>query len=259
MTKLTSLSVLCLAYNEEENVGWAIPRLTKLAEDMADDHEIVVVTNARSADRTNEVLAEMQSADGRIRPVNQPAGIRGYGPAFAFGLTQLRKEFAFHTDIDGQFDFDDLRRAVELQAATNADLVHFNRRHRKDPLERKIIGLGFKTLVHALYDCPVWDFDSAFNLFRTSFSKRIPIAANSGMAVPEFMIRMKRLGAKIVTGWTIHRVRRAGKPVWEVTTRSRGIILPDSGIVVANLRDIWRLRGIPGGRLPRARKKVGAL
>lgn len=238
---LPSLSILCLAYNDEENVRWAIPELQRLASAVTSDYEIVVITNAASKDGTNTFLAECSASDPRIRAVNQPPGTRGYGPAFGFGLSQLTKEFAFHTDIDGQFLFNDLFRAIEMQAATNADLVHFNRHRRKDPLERKIIGLGFKTLVHLLYRCPVWDFDSAFNLFRTSFVRNMRITSNSGLAVPEFIIRMSQAGAGIAVDRTEHQPRRAGKPVWEVHPAGK-LILPDAGIVKANLRDIWRQR-----------------
>ena len=100
---LPSLSILCLAYNEEENVRWFVPQLVNIAERIANDYELVVVTHPHPSDRTNELLAEFSSANPRIRPVNQPPGTRGYGPAFALGLTQAQKEFAFHTDIDGQF------------------------------------------------------------------------------------------------------------------------------------------------------------
>ena len=240
--RLPSISILCLAYNEEENVQWAVPQLVRIAAEVAEDYELVVVTNQASKDRTNSILVEFATANPRIRPVHQPAGTRGYGPAFAFGLSQLRKEFAFHTDIDGQFLFNDLFRAIEIQRRTNADFVHFNRHRRKDPLERKIIGLGFKTLVHLFYKCPVWDFDSAFNLFRTSFLRNMTINSTSGLAVPEFMIRMSQMGAKIVTGKTEHQPRRAGKPIWEVKPAGIGIILPDLNIVKACVDDIWRQR-----------------
>jgi len=239
---LPSLSILGLAYNEEENVRWAVPRLVTLAEKITDDYELVIVTNLASKDGTNSALAEFASFNPRIRPVPQPAGTRGYGPAFAFGLTQIRKEFAFHTDIDGQFLFDDLFRAIEVQRTTNADFVHFNRHHRKDPLERKIFGLGFKILVHFFYACPVWDFDSAFNLFRTSFLRDMAINSTSGFAVPEFMIRLRQAGAKIVTGKTEHQPRRAGKPVWEIHPGGVGVILPDMKIVKKCMEDIWHQR-----------------
>jgi glycosyltransferase involved in cell wall biosynthesis len=243
---LPSLSVLCLAYNEEENVRWAIPLLLSTAEEFTDDYEIVVVASRASRDATNEILEEFHRTNPRIRPVVQPPGTRGYGPAFAFGLTQLQKEFAFHVDIDGQFNFADFARLVAVQQKTEADLVHFNRRHRRDPWERKFYGLGFKLLVHTFYDCPVWDFDSAFNLFRTSPARGMQLASNSGMAVPEFMIRLKQQKARIVSGWTEHQPRRAGKPAWEVP--SGGVILPDAGIVRACFADLWRLRGILGTR-----------
>jgi glycosyltransferase involved in cell wall biosynthesis len=223
-------------------VRWAVPELVAIAQKVTDDYELVVVTNPASTDATNSVLAQFAGANPRIRPVPQPAGSRGYGPAFAFGLSQVRKEFVFHTDIDGQFLFNDLFRAIEVQHKTNADLVHFNRHRRKDPLERKIIGLGFKTLVHLFYKCPVWDFDSAFNLFRASFLRDMTVTSNSGLAVPEFIIRMSQRDAKVVTGKTEHQPRRAGKPVWEVKPAGIGIILPDLKIVTANLKDIWRQR-----------------
>lgn len=245
---LPGLSILCLAYNEEENLRWALPQLLALAARITEDYEIVVVAHPQSADGTNAYLKESSALDGRVRPVEQPDGTRGYGPAFAYGLTQLRKEFAFHTDIDGQFVFSDLLRAVEIQNKTNADLVHFNRHRRKDPWERKIIGLGFKILVHSFYECPVWDFDSAFNLFRTRFLKEMNLRSNSGMAVPEFLIRMGKMGAKVVVGKTEHQPRRAGKPAWEVKAPAGGIILPDFGIVKANLHDIWTQRKALGWR-----------
>jgi glycosyltransferase involved in cell wall biosynthesis len=244
--KLSSLSVLCLAYNEVDNVRWALPHLARIAGEVAEDYEIVIITHPNSDDGTKEAINEFAKSNHNVRYVDQPKGVRGYGPAFKFGLTQLNKDFAFHTDIDGQFNFDELPRAVELQQSSDADLVHFNRRQRQDPIERKIIGVCFKILVHTFYRCPVWDFDSAFNLFKTRISKQISLQSDSGMAVPEFMISFGRHSTKIAKGWTQHQPRRAGRPAWE--RPAKGIILPDSGIVLANLLDIWRLRKIEGSR-----------
>lgn len=256
MERLPSLSVLALAYNEEENVRWAIPRLVAACEAVADDYEIVFITHPQSTDRTHEAIDEVRTLNPRVRYVDQPPGVRGYGPAFAFGLRQLVKEYAFHVDIDGQFPFDDLPRAVALLQSSGADVVHFNRRHRKDPLERKIIGLAFKLMVHAMYRCPVWDFDSAYNVFRTSLLRDVRIASTSGMAVPELFVRIGVNGARIRSGWVEHQPRRAGTPAWEVP--STGIILPDRGIVLANLRDIWGLRTIRGARFAWLLRRTGA-
>jgi glycosyltransferase involved in cell wall biosynthesis len=246
---LSSLSILCLAYNEEENIRWALPQLQSLLDQTTNDGEIVIVTHPKSADGTNEFIRSESQKDQRIRACPQPENTKGYGLAFAHGLKQLSKDFTFHVDIDGQFLFQDLFRAIELQKAADADLVHFNRLRRKDPLERKIIGLVFKMLVHSLYRCPVWDFDSAFNLFRTKTIKDIQIKAMSGMTVPELMIRIGQKTEKIVVGWTEHQPRRAGKPLWEVRSPMVPFILPNADIVKANLRDLWLLRKTLGSRI----------
>jgi dolichol-phosphate mannosyltransferase len=249
--RLPGLSVLSLAYNEEDNIRWIVPQLVEMAGRFTDDYEIVVITHPQSIDRTNEVLAEFNRDNPRIRPIDQPQGVRGYGQAFAFGLTQVRKEFTLHFDIDGQFLLGDFPRMVALQRATNADLVHFDRRHRKDRFERLFAGFVFRLLVHGMYKCPVWDFDSCYNLFRTAFLRDMRLEARSGVAVPEFYIRMGQLGARVVCDTYEHQLRRAGAPAWEV--KSFGIVLLDRSIVRANLADIWRLRHIPGSRFFRTK------
>jgi glycosyltransferase involved in cell wall biosynthesis len=222
-------------YNEASTISDTLGQLIDVGERNARELEIVLVLFEGSTDGTNEVVRAAASRDPRIHPVVQPSHLAGYGRAFRQGIYAARNEFVFQTDADGQFDFNELSRAVTF--IPEYDYVHFNRGGRNDSRERLIVGRCFSLLVRLAVSGPDLDFNSAFKLFRRDILDRFTLNCESGMLVPEFVLKAQRSGAKIFVGETPHRARTEGRGTWDVQPRWLPFTIPNARIVGQNLRD----------------------
>jgi glycosyltransferase involved in cell wall biosynthesis len=237
---LPSLSIVTLTYNEAPIINHVMDALLAAGESVTNDLELVIVTYGGSTDGTNALVQERAGRDTRIRQVVQPAELPGYGRAFVLGCRAATKAWIFQTDADGQFDYSDIRRAAELTDGYN--FINFNRAHRKDTLERVIIGRAFRFLVHLLVPSPDMDYDSAFKLFRRDRIRDMELKCESGTVVPEFVCKAWFDGARMFVGETEHRARLAGAPVWVERKWYMPVALPRLDIILANVRDILFLR-----------------
>jgi glycosyltransferase involved in cell wall biosynthesis len=237
---LPSLSIVTLTYNEAPIIDEVVDALLAAGEAVTSDLELVIVTFEGSTDGTNDLVRSRAERDTRIKPVVQSAALPGYGRAFVLGCKAATKSWIFQTDADGQFDYSDLQRAATY--AGDHDFIHFNRAHRKDSLERVIIGRAFRFLVHILIPSPDMDYDAAFKLFRRDRISQMELKCESGTVVPEFICKTWLDGARIHIGNTEHRHRLAGEPVWVERKWYMPVALPRLDIIVANIRDILFLR-----------------
>jgi glycosyltransferase involved in cell wall biosynthesis len=240
LTKLPSLSIVTMTYNEAAVIRTTLQQLIDVGEQVTDDLELVIVMSEGSQDGTNEILTEWSTRDPRVRTVLQPRSIIGYGQAFKLGLLAASKEYIFQTDADGQFDYGDLVRAV--RCLPGYDYVHFNRKDRADIWERRFIGKSYYYMIRAAVSSPPLDFDAAFKLFRRDLLERFSLNCRSGVLVPEFVIKAHLAGARIFVGDTIHQPRLGGEAAWEVKIKGVPIVFPNLMIVFQNIRDLLVLR-----------------
>jgi dolichol-phosphate mannosyltransferase len=239
--KLPSLSIVTQTYNEAPIIETTLRQLVEVGESVSDDLELVVVLSEASSDGTNELVRGLAERDRRIRTVVQPREISGYGQAFRLGLAAATKEYIFQTDADGQFDYQDLVRAV--QELPGYDYVHFNRANRKDGWERRVIGRTFYYLIRlTVRRSPPVDFDAAFKLFRRDILDHFELNCRSGVLVPEFVIKANLVGARMRVGATEHRPRLGGEPAWEIRPWWLPVTLPNFRIVFQNLVDLFFLK-----------------
>lgn len=237
---LPSLSIVTLTYNEASVIDQVLDALFTAGERVTSDLELIVVTYEGSTDGTPEVVRARAARDARIRQVPQSAALPGYGRAFVLGTQAATRSWIFQTDADGQFNYADLERAAGF--AAEYDFIHFNRAHRKDTLERILIGRCFRFLVHALVPSPDVDYDAAFKLFRRDIIARMELKCESGTVVPEFICKAYLDGVRLRVGETEHRPRLAGEPAWVERKWYMPVALPRLDIILANIRDILFLR-----------------
>src|SRR5215208_3089350 len=112
--RLSSLSIVTQAYNEESIIRDVIDTLIRSGHAVTNDLEVVVVVCESSQDNTIEILRRMSEEDSRITIVYQSSTDVGYGKAFKMGVYAARKDYVFQTDADGQFDYSDLSRAASI-------------------------------------------------------------------------------------------------------------------------------------------------
>ncbi|MFN2544494.1 MAG: glycosyltransferase family 2 protein [Actinomycetota bacterium] len=201
------LSVVLPAFNEEGNVGEAIDRVTKVAERLCAEHEIIVVDDG-STDRTSTVVRAAAEADPRIRLVTHHRN-RGYGDALHSGFRAARLDLVFVTDADNQFDPEEIEGF--LPWIERVDVVAGYRMHRRDPPVRRIAATLWNWLVRILFYVPVRDIDCAFKLFRRSVLDAVDLESVGPMFNTELMVKLGRQGVAIVELGVTHFPRTAGR------------------------------------------------
>ncbi len=201
-----SLSLVFPVWNEQENVGPLLDAAAVIGRGLGAPFEIVVVDDG-SRDRSAEVIAHRRSQHAEIRVVTHARNF-GYGAALRSGLRAARGELVFFSDADLQFD---LRELGELLVHTERfDVVAGYRMPRRDPLGRRLLGLGWALLVRSLFGLRVRDVDCAFKVFHRNVLEAIPIASVGAFVNTEILMRAQAAGFRIHQVPVSHRPRRHG-------------------------------------------------
>lgn len=205
--KLTSLSVVLPAYNEEAVIGQTVSRAISALSRWTDDFEIIIV-NDGSKDRTKECVERLAQGDARIRLLSHPVN-RGYGAALATGFHSVEKDLVFFMDSDGQFDINDLGRFLPLINEYDAILGY--RDPRQDPWLRKLNAWGWKQLVRRVFNVHVRDIDCAFKLYHAAFFHTLSLETTGAMINTEIMYKFNRAGYTYTEVGVRHLPREGGQ------------------------------------------------
>lgn len=208
--KLTSLTFFFPAYNEEENIEESVQQAIDVAEKVTDDYEIIVI-NDGSKDRTKEVIQRLDEANPRVHLVDHPEN-RGYGEALMSGFKAATKEWVFFTDVDLQFDLQELPKLVEQ--VDEYDVILGYRIKRGDPFMRLLNAKGWNLLNRLFFGLKVKDIDCAYKLIRRSVLQPIlpQMITGGAMLSAELLIRIFQAGHKHIEVGVHHYPRQAGSP-----------------------------------------------
>ena len=242
--KLKSLSVVLLAYNEEDLIASTIRDAARSAAEAADTYEIVVVGYAGSTDGTNALVTELSKSDPRIRLVLQERHERGYGRALYLGIQNARHEWILQSDADGQYDFTDLPNLLPHTSDPRIALIHGYRAPRRDPKERLVMATAYNVALKLLYRIPLRDVDSAFKLMRGDVVRALTIQSRSGFGIAELVMRLVQANHHIVQ-LPIHHLPRAGGAALadKGTANPFGLELPNFKLIRGTLAEMVKMRG----------------
>ena len=201
-----SLSVFFPCYNEEANVE----RTTRAALDacplVSDDYEIIIVDDG-SVDRTGEIADRLAAEWPGVRVVhNRPN--QGYGGALQAGFRAATKEGGFYTDGDGEFDFKEIPKLIEL--LDRYDIVSGYRLDRQDSALRRFNGWAWTVLCNIVLRLWLRDIDCAFKIYRRRLFDEIPMHSQGALIDAEILARANRLGYRIGQVGVHHYPRLAG-------------------------------------------------
>ncbi|HSW44929.1 MAG TPA: glycosyltransferase family 2 protein, partial [Phycisphaerae bacterium] len=148
-------------YNEEANVEQTTRAALEVCPLVSDDFEIIIVDDG-SVDRTGEIADRLAAELPQVRAVhNRPN--RGYGGALQAGFRAASKEWVFYTDGDGQFDFRELPKLLEL--LDRYDIVSAYRLDRQDSAVRRFNGWAWTVLCNIVLGLRLRDTDCAFKIY----------------------------------------------------------------------------------------------
>jgi glycosyltransferase involved in cell wall biosynthesis len=201
------ISAVMPAYNEEANLEQSVGRMAKALQTYARGFEIIVVDDG-SQDGTASVLERLRAAHPNLRVIRHPVN-RGYGAALRSGYDAARFAWVFLMDADNQFDPAEVQ--LLLARAADADIVAGYRKHRRDPLLRRLNAWAFFTLVRVLFGRLVRDVNCAFRLTRRDLLARMALHSEGALINTEVLVLARQLHARVVEVPVHHYPRTAGK------------------------------------------------
>jgi glycosyltransferase involved in cell wall biosynthesis len=201
------ISAVLPAFNEEANLEESVGRMAQALATCARNSEIIVVDDG-SLDQTAFVLERMAGLYPALRVVRHPLN-RGYGAAVRSGFAAARCSWVFLMDADNQFDPSEL--SLLLDHAAEADIVTGYRKHRRDPVLRRLNAWAFFTLVRFFFGHLVRDVNCAFKLIRRDLLTRMNLNADGALINAEVIVLARRLNARIIEVPVHHYPRLSGK------------------------------------------------
>jgi len=174
MAQRPSLSIIIPVLDEEKEIARTLESAISQLEDQGGEWEIIVVDNA-STDRTLERAAPF--ADGkRVRVLTNDVD-RGKGFSIRRGMLEARGDLRLMCDADCAASLGSLsdmqRAAEEVDVVVGSRLSPGARVARRQPLRRRIVGVGFIALTRAVMGPLPRDIYCGFKLWRAECAEAV--------------------------------------------------------------------------------------
>ena len=172
----------------------------------------LIVVNDGSTDKTAEIVKKLIDREKRIQIISHPVN-QGYGVALQSGFYNAKYEWIAYTDTDLQFDFSEIKRFIEKQRETKADLIIGYYQHRKVPFFRVLGSEFYQWLTFLLFGLKLKDADCAFKMVRKEVIDKIPrLEGRNGPSLcNELLIKANKAGFRIVQVPVRHFPRLKGE------------------------------------------------
>lgn len=145
--KVPNLSLVVLAYNEEESIGWFLEEtLAWLSSLPGGRHEVIVVDDGCS-DGTADVVRSVMVGDERVRLVSHATN-QGMGAGMRSGIAAARGDYFVMLPADGQVPAD--RIDVLLPQLERAPLVLSVYERRPGERYRVLLSRGLRVMMRVL-------------------------------------------------------------------------------------------------------------
>lgn len=215
-----SISVVIMAYNEEEGVALQVRRTLDFFTRHVRDFELICVDDG-SSDRTGEVCEEFARNDPKVRVIRHEKNL-GMGSAIKTGYLAATKEYVTQLPGDGQVNPEMFLRFFPFLGENDLILSRYDR--RDDGLARNILTAGFRLAGWVITGLPC-DFTGTM-FFRRSFLEKIKMTSSSFFINYEVPFEIMRLTQKVAYVTIEAEKRRWGRS--KVTSLRRiGVVLSD--------------------------------
>jgi glycosyltransferase involved in cell wall biosynthesis len=195
-------------FNEFENIGNTIARASKLAQELSNDYEIVVVDDA-STDKSVETVKAIAEKDFHIKIICLKANTK-MGGAIKEGFKNASKDIIIYIDSDFPAKEDDIKKALGMLG--DADIVTACSLVIKDPkLIRIIMSKTYNFLVQLFFGLNIRDINGALKIYKRKVLEVIKPKSNSPFIHPEIFAEAVKRGFNIKQYGIIFEPRTKGK------------------------------------------------
>ncbi|MDP3790767.1 MAG: glycosyltransferase [Candidatus Omnitrophota bacterium] len=202
-----SISFVLPMYNESANITETLRKVSRLASELSDDYEIVIVDDA-SKDNSADVVEKLALNDSHIKLIRLNNNTK-FGGALGEGLRNVSKEVAIYTDADLPVREDDVKKGLALLG--EADVITGYSMVIKDAaIKRIVMSKVYNFLVQFLFGLSIKDINSGFKIYKSEVLKGLNLISRSPFVDVEIFAEAKRRGFKIKQFGLLFELRTQG-------------------------------------------------
>lgn len=204
------LTFIMPCYNEEEVIGYTIPRFIAAFRKAGYRLELITVDNG-SRDRTGALIREMMAAHPEIVPCRVEVN-EGYGNGVLSAIPLARGPWVGIIPCDGQVDAEDVVLLYEAARATNGRVVaKVRRRFRMDGLQRKLVSTAYQLFVRLLWPrLGTIDVNGSPKILPRDELVAMRLESKGWLLDPELMVKAQYANLRVVELNVFARMRGAG-------------------------------------------------
>ncbi len=231
-----ALSVVVMAFDEEENVGPVLRELTGWLRRYEPEAEVIFVDDG-SRDGTAARAAE--ALDGVRHRLVRHERNRGMGAALKSGVREARGTWVTFLPADGQVPPEAVGALRAEQRRSGADLVLGVYGRRDDGLLRSVLSAGLRALVTLAYGSRL-RIEGPY-LFRRSLFDAERLVPDTFFLNFEFPLRARAAGLRLSEATVPCRLRRSGRSKVARPGRILRVAADLGALRVRMWRERWRL------------------
>jgi len=212
MSDSRMLSVVIPAYNEVQSLSTLVDEIVAVLDPLpALDWEIVLVDDG-STDGTTALMSRLAAERGRMKAILLRTHF-GKSAAMMAGFREAAGDIVITMDADLQDDPKEIP-AFLGKIENGFDMVSGWKRHRKDPLEKRLASRFFNRVVRAVSGVAIHDNNCGFKAYRRWCIDALELRGNQYRFVAAIL---SWRGAKITEIPVAHRKRRFGASKYGIT------------------------------------------
>lgn len=228
-----SLSVVILAFNEEESLEAVVHEITSVLQTLGREYEVIIVDDG-STDDTGAIADRLARENLRVRVAHHPIN-KGLGEAYRTGFALAQGDLITFFAADGEIPAAAIKEFIPLMDKSDMVLGYLPR--RKSSLLAKSLSKAERMLFWLLFGS-FPKFQGVFMLRRALLNElELKCRGRGWTVVMELIIRASRGGYKIVSAPTEMRPRMSGKSK-----------VKNLATIWDNLRQVFALRCYLGKR-----------
>ncbi|MBF0252585.1 MAG: glycosyltransferase family 2 protein [Candidatus Omnitrophica bacterium] len=227
MQEKFNISFVMPMYNEEANIEKTISTLILIAEEVAQDFEIVVVDDA-STDSSAKIVKSLSAKENKIKFFQLEKNTM-FGGAFAECFKKAEKDIIVYMDSDMPVDQKDIKSSIPL--IKNYSIVTGISKIKKgDTIFRKLVSMTYNFVVRILFGLNVKDINSGYKIVKKDFVKDLKFISKSPFIDVELFLHARKKRAQITQYPLIFQPREGGKSY-----------IASTPIMLATVRDMLKV------------------
>ena len=185
-----SVTLLILAYNEEENISATIQNCNSACKSMFDDYELVVCDDG-SSDSTGRIADRLSKSNRHVSVFHNKRKM-GVGYSIRKGIGLAKKDYFMWVPGDNEVKQESIKGM--LRYTGDSDLViSYIENTSVRPLYRQIISKSFTNAMNILFFLDLRHF-LGMTLCKTSLIKKLKLTTNSSCVMAEVILKLIKTG-----------------------------------------------------------------